>query len=114
MNLKGMSRIRLEGEIYTNNGDSHKEIIGKLFVASTSLAFDSPDSATDGKLKTAFLSSSSIAYPASKLLRSMLHIERSTSVTVNTIGFTSNWLLENSCSDQRAQVMTVSEFAGNI
>ncbi len=47
VNLKGMSRIKLEGEIYLNNGESHPEIIGKLFVASTYLSFSSPDPATD-------------------------------------------------------------------
>jgi len=112
VDIRGPSRIIVEQETYTNNGDGALDLIEKytaLVVAPLIFKQKNGD-----KIKDAFDPKNSAIYSPDKLLNSMLNIERSTSVTINTIDFKENWLIENGCQNDRSLSIRVKDYAGNM
>ena len=64
------------------------------------------------KLKDSFDPKNSAIYSPEKLMNSMLNIERSTSITINTIDFKENFLIENGCHSDRSLSIRVKDYAG--
>jgi hypothetical protein len=54
-------------------------------------------------------------YPVESLMKSMISIQRGAYIDLSSVIFNSNWLLENGvCNELRAQLLYVSEYAGDI
>ena len=54
-------------------------------------------------------------YPVGSLMKSMISIQRGAYIDLSSVNFNSNWLLDNgACNELRAQLLYVSEYAGDI
>lgn len=61
-----------------------------------------------------YMAANALSYPQDKLMKSLIHVERTTKVVMQTMAFTSNWLIENACNDYRAQLITFSDIGGEV
>ena len=113
VDLRGASRVSIQAEIYTNNGDSAKDLIEEYVktMVAVNLVFKEP---RGDKIKDAFDPKNSLVYNPQVLLNSMLNIERSTSVSISTIDFKENWLIENGCQNDRSLSIRINDYAGNM
>ncbi len=99
MDLKGISRLNFVNENFFSNGDAHREIIEKFKSGNLLFPIFSMPLliASNDILRVAYQTTSMTPYDQTLLTRSMLHIQRTASVTMTTMTFNSNHLIENAC-----------------
>ncbi|TNV88247.1 hypothetical protein FGO68_gene13755 [Halteria grandinella] len=109
VDIKGAPRVQLLLEKYTKNGDSVKEAIASSKLGLTVVTED----ATDMTIQNGFNNAGS-SYGAAKLMKSLINIERSSQLVVNGLDISWNWMIENECTSPRAQVLSLSDFSGQL
>jgi hypothetical protein len=111
VDIRGASRLIVQQESYTNNGDAQKELVDK-YMSLMVAPYVFKEAGSD-KLKDAFdPTKNSVTYSPEKLMNSMLNIERSTSISISTIDFKENFLIENGCQSDRSLSIRVKDYAG--
>jgi hypothetical protein len=100
----------VQQESYTNNGDAQKELVDK-YMSLMVAPYVFKEIGSD-KLKESFDPKNSATYSPEKLMNSMLNIERSTSISISTIDFKENFLIENGCQSDRSLSIRVKDYAG--
>ena len=95
IDIRGAPRVKFSGETFTKNGDSGKEIKDEYPITQV------PPSSNDMQIYLAYANSGNI-YGSEKLMKSLIHIERSSQLIMTDMIFEYNWLIENTCTGHRA------------